>query len=547
MIRECVKSKSFKIYNITNNCKLELLKQRGINILEYKQFISKETSKNFYNFLSMSKFDFITKYNSMNPKTITGQEAQKALEDVFDCYSNKKDKLISRIKFKLQTGTKIEKYKNNTKYGKKGEIKNCSVVLEETKLTKICTYLARYYNDNLLEYINTQLQSEEVKKNKKEFYKEVIYYLNRYGEKIINIALYKRNNLLQRIAKQPIEFRSKTYRSMNRIKVNIIEKNKNLDSIFNAYINLGGFGETLEIPTKYSKKYHGNLNLYNKNRKNNKIKNISYTIVFNGNVPERLVLTIDGEEEITVGKINYVGVDANVKHNLFYTSTNHQIDYDRNMVKEYCEFIKRIDETQKRKKKFTGKRQPISNKNLRNWKVWRNRLKSDMKRKVRELLDLMKYNGKDHLVIENLGNFAKTFVNSEEFEGIKYSRLVRLLNLSDLKNIIQSMANKSGMQVTFVQPEYSSKACPWCGNIDSNNRKTQEEFICTECGRHANADYVSSLNLEGRMSSDVLRTSLLDKKDFGYIPKKLSKDKIREIIQKNPVLTHKDELVEAIL
>ena len=57
-----------------------------------------------------------------------------------------------------------------------------------------------------------------------------------------------------------------------------------------------------------------------------------------------MVLTIDGEEEITVGKINYVGVDANVKHNLFYTSTNHQIDYDRNMVKEYCEFIKRIEE-----------------------------------------------------------------------------------------------------------------------------------------------------------------------------------------------------------
>ena len=38
-----------------------------------------------------------------------------------------------------------------------------------------------------------------------------------------------------------------------------------------------------------------------------------------------------------------MGVDTNLKHNLFSTSINETIDYDRKMFNGYVKFLKKID------------------------------------------------------------------------------------------------------------------------------------------------------------------------------------------------------------
>jgi len=53
--------------------------------------------------------------------------------------------------------------------------------------------------------------------------------------------------------------------------------------------------------------------------------------------------------------------------------------------------------------------------------------------------------------MEDLGQFAKSFSRNDEFDGFKYSRLIKLLNLSDIKNILRSIANKNG--IVFIKPE----------------------------------------------------------------------------------------------
>ena len=68
-----------------------------------------------------------------------------------------------------------------------------------------------------------------------------------------------------------------------------------------------------------------------------------------------------------------------------------------------------------------------------------------------------------------------------------------------------------------------------CTNIDSENRTSQEEFECIECGYTANADINASFNILERVVSTVLRNELLKNSKFGngtFEPKKLKKEKL---------------------
>ena len=56
-------------------------------------------------------------------------------------------------------------------------------------------------------------------------------------------------------------------------------------------------------------------------------------------------------------------------------------------------------------------------------------------------------------------------------------------------------AESAGKRVAPVPPHNTSRACPACGVIDGGSRRSQEEFICTECGYTANADLVGATNV----------------------------------------------------
>jgi putative transposase len=53
---------------------------------------------------------------------------------------------------------------------------------------------------------------------------------------------------------------------------------------------------------------------------------------------------------------------------------------------------------------------------------------------------------------------------------------------------------KGGM-LFAVPPHYTSQTCPCCGHVSADNRKTQAQFVCVECGYENNADVVGAINV----------------------------------------------------
>lgn len=219
---------------------------------------------------------------------------------------------------------------------------------------------------------------------------------------------------------------------------------------------------------------------------------------------------------------NLIGVDINVKNNLFSTSISEEIDYDRDLFNTYVKFLKKLDKRKENKlnKKLTKQKNK-----------WLVRIGDMLKRKSSELVNLAIENDKNHIVLEDLELMNSGFTRNDEFQGFKYSRLVRLLHLASLKKYIKSIAYKKGIAVIFVQPEYTSQTCRKCGNISKENRKTQEDFVCTSCNYTINADLNASINILDRAQNEDLKFSLLKKNKLGeYEPKNLKQYKIKEIV-----------------
>ena len=54
----------------------------------------------------------------------------------------------------------------------------------------------------------------------------------------------------------------------------------------------------------------------------------------------------------------------------------------------------------------------------------------------------------------------------------------------------------NGGYLVKVNPAYTSQICPRCGYVSRNNRRTQSDFVCVECGFAGNADIVGAMNVK---------------------------------------------------
>ncbi len=52
-----------------------------------------------------------------------------------------------------------------------------------------------------------------------------------------------------------------------------------------------------------------------------------------------------------------------------------------------------------------------------------------------------------------------------------------------------------GGWLVVVPPMDTSRTCPCCGHVSADNRRTQEQFLCVECGFEENADVVGAINI----------------------------------------------------
>ena len=53
----------------------------------------------------------------------------------------------------------------------------------------------------------------------------------------------------------------------------------------------------------------------------------------------------------------------------------------------------------------------------------------------------------------------------------------------------------NGGWLVAVPPQYTSRTCPCCGHVSADNRQTQAQFLCVECGFEENADVVGAINV----------------------------------------------------
>ena len=496
------------------------------SIRDFKNDLSRHVSSNLYVFLNMKAYQFITYVRNTFPGRISPLFDKQAAEDVYTSYQNKFDAIQRHLTFDKIIFKGFEFYKRDCKNGKKGDLKKVDTERKKTSLSIFLTYLARYGSPITPEYISVQLESGELSDNKRKYYEDILRCFEKFTfERLYALAMSKRDRIIRYYNRKPIEFKSLTFRARSRKKA-IVGENKNEHSIISHFVNLSWPGcEGLSIPILWSDSYHGATDDYLK-----ATNDYEYTVTFPKKRKEVCInIAVKGEREVVCVDDNdkVVGIDCNVKHNLFCLSDGKEFDFDRGLLGEFMRHQRRTDELKKLDKRYkVGKER----------KRVEDAMSVQMLNSIRMVIsDVCKYlqsQGVSHIVMEDLGTFGASDVKIDELGGVKINRVLRFLHFSDLKNEVKHIAVKYGIAVSFVPSHYTSKMCPKCGTIADENRLTQEEFCCVNCGHSDNADHNAAVNIKNRVSSAV-RLKLLEKNGDGtYSSKKgLKKESIKRYLQ----------------
>ena len=79
--------------------------------------------------------------------------------------------------------------------------------------------------------------------------------------------------------------------------------------------------------------------------------------------------------------------------------------------------------------------------------------------------------------------------------------------IADLQGKIQYKAVEYGMEVRYIDPQYTSQRCSKCGHIEPKNRESRN-FVCLECGFSAHADYNAAKNISMDGIGEIIQKEL---------------------------------------
>ena len=521
MIIQSKYTKMFNSKDLTHQ-KYDELYNFAVLIRSHKNTVSQYVNGNLLHFLEYNKFQFLKEIRERFKGLIPSSFDAQLYTQVFTCYQNKFDAIQHKLVFEVVTFKGFEFYKRDTKKHKKGDLKKVILEKKQTPLSNCLTYLARYGNESIIDYINSNISKCDEKK--REFYNNILKYCNKFGfERLYNLALSKRKRIVKHYSETPIEFKSLTFSGRCR-KTRIIDYNHRFGSVINSFVSLSGIGrKSFDIPVTFNKVCHGNMKDYRK-----KNPDYEYTLTFDEKKHQvNIHLCKDEERYIPKAKGNTIGIDVNCKHNLFSLSDETTYDYNRKLVNGFCNLSLEIDKLKEKNKEYkVGRRKQQK----------LDTLKAKMIKSEQQLISTMcktlQSQGVGHIVMEDLNNgFGKCYVKDKNNEDINYNRKVKFLGLSSLKQEVEHIARKYDIAVSTVQASYTSKMCPICGCIEDENRPNQETFECVECGHKDNADFNAAKNIRNRVLVTVLRESLLKQMDNGaFEPRKLKREKVKEVL-----------------
>ena len=494
-----------------NQAKQKNLLQKAFNLRLYKNHISMILHQYILEHQELpGLFDIITQETKITIPYLINKDMEYAIKQVYTNYQNKIQGIKSDFTLKR---VKFIKYKKSSKIYKKGDIKEIKTTKHRTELTKILTYMLKFDLPlkEWYQYIDT-VCSKTKNKEIKNFFLSIKTKLDKYSQRLLKLIKARQSRLIKRYWQNRIHISSFSFMTQSRIKKDIIGKNKNSSSVIKGFISLGAYGrKSLDIPVKLHSGYH-----FDSNKRIQKITSQSfqefskvYTVVFKEDRFDHINLTKEVEITQDFSKnTNAVGIDTNVKHNLFALSNGSGYSLDKQVLKEYIDFLKYYDS---KYGLIVNKVKTKETENLKNRKKnMQNKLTYEILKTLSDMIYDLKEQKINHLVMEDLALVGLKFrVKNKEYE-IGYGRMFSFLSMNTLKDKIREICHKKGISVSFVPPHYTSQKCSECGYISSANRKTQEHFCCVECGFEINADTNSAFNILKVFLSNVLKKKFLE-------------------------------------
>jgi IS605 OrfB family transposase len=206
-----------------------------------------------------------------------------------------------------------------------------------------------------------------------------------------------------------------------------------------------------------------------------RIKNKFYIIFFS-----------ETSEEVPIQTTEFLGVDLGIVN---LATTSHGEIFTGEKVEKY-------------RKKITSLKSRLQSKGTKSAK---RHLKKISKKETLFKKDV------NHCISKKLVSKAKALGLGLKLEDLKFKNKKPVMKFNkelrdknaihakwafgQLKNFITYKAKLAGIPVLMVNPAYTSQKCNKCGHTRKENRLTQNEFKCIQCGYTANADYNASINI----------------------------------------------------
>ena len=486
-----------------NPGKLQKIKDYDKKIMDLKNEISQFVHDNIVE-IFFDKSVVSSQYVLFENDWLDNWELQRIMQRICDDYSTMIKQKMDNWEPSYYVGNEVTYYKRNTKHHKKGDVKTVERVYRPNKLTKLMCKLKKVRDVEAFSERDDKIVKHALDKN---LYNRVAKYVDNVRTRILKNA--KVIEYTTGTHDKPYSPHGKNGKSLS----SYIFKNEDCKE-FKWWFCYKNRKDKIYLPLQINEEYHKDMPL-----------NVEAKVRINKNDIEIIITKEAPALEFKKSK-KIVGMDLNSKSNFAAFDDGSKYDYDRKWVSKFAKFYKKLEKIGM--KNITPSQQRQLEKALRRneWAV---------KLLIHEILNDLALQGVTDIVMEDLDKFPSTFIRSEEFE-IKYTKLLSLLRLSNVKKWLKGQAEKRGIRVHITHAAYSSQQCPLCHIADRENRLTQEEFACVtpECNYKNNADTVSGINLKSRLTNVLLRDELHNFDKYGRMEAKaMSRPKVKAILM-NP-------------
>jgi putative transposase len=230
---------------------------------------------------------------------------------------------------------------------------------------------------------------------------------------------------------------------------------------------------------------------------------ISFQVEVPGELPNKKEITED----------NSVGIDFGVKKTVTLSSDDenpHEIQIK--FLKESIIELGRLQKILSKKKKGSNKYNRIKDKISKIHKKISNQ-RSNAQHNISSFIVNL---SADTIIMEdlNIKGMTKTpeaiesdgqFLPNGKKQKSKLNAAILDVGISTIKNQIQYKAEFYGKNVLFVNPQYTSQTCSSCGFVHKDNRISQSEFKCQQCGHEEDADKNASKNIKQKYFDKLLQ------------------------------------------